>query len=472
MIPCIPQTSGAYPVDAFPNVARKAILELVNNVQSPAELVGPCMLSVLSAVSQQRVKVLLPIGGQARPVSLYVLIVAGSGDRKTTIDNHLYRSVREHDQRIEEEYVRQLHAYERDHRIWASKERRLVRQIAEDEVGDESLRAKLDEHYECEPAKPRLRRKLLQNASERAVIDALAGSGESFSLIADEGGVVLNSPLFSNASFMNKCWDGGPFVLDRANGVSLSVRDARVTASVMVQPEVLDEFSKANWEVWRGSGGFARYLISCPISRKGWRFATTVQAEFSALDEFCQLLSELLEDSTQAQQVLEFDEEAKCVWVNFVNQVEVDIRPNGVLAEIGDFASKVGEITARVAAIFHFFDKSEGHISVGPLRRAIDIVCFHIDEFKRVFDSGSNIPQDQIDAGKIRDYVFRNFWSKGHQCVPRTYLSQNGPVRGKLRFDAALYNLQCQGDFWITVGASKKRYVWFKFNTPPINPIV
>jgi len=327
----------------------------------------------------------------------------------------------------------------------------------------------LDEHHACEPVKPRLRRKLLQNASERAVIDALAGSGESFALICDEGGVVLNSPLFSNASFMNKCWDGGPFVLDRANGVSLSVRDARVTASMMVQPEVLDQFAKANSETLRGSGWFARFLISCPVSLKGWRLASPVQATFSALDEFCQHVSALLDDSSQRHRVFEFDEEAKFAWVNFVNRVEIDIRPNGVLAEIGDFASKVGEITARIAAIFHFFDKSDGSIPIGTLHRAIDVVCFHIDEFKRVFDSGSGIPQDQLDANKIRDYVYRNFWLNGRGFVARNYLLQNGPVRGRSRFDAALDLLLSQGGFWGQVERSKRRLVCFNFALPVIN---
>lgn len=448
-----------YPVEAFPLKAREVINELADNVQAPLDIVALSVLSAMSAVSQARVKVSLPIGGQPKPVSLFILAVAVSGDRKTTVDNLVFRSLREYDNLLQEQYELAMKRYRCEHRVWSAKERYLIRQVNRDDDENESLRTALEAHYEIEPNEPRLQRQVRQNASERAVIDALAGSGESFTLISDEGGVVLRSPLFRNSAFLNKIWDGGPVILDRAHGVSLAAKDTRVTASIMVQPQVLQDFVRDHGETLRGSGFFARFLMSRPQSRQGSRIVLNADFSWPALDKFHEIIASFLAQKDPNDRVLEFDEDAKRLWIDFVNQTEMEIRPGGCLSEINDFASKVGEIVARVAAIFHYFGNQEGCISSDTVKRAIDVVCYHVDEFRKAFDPTAQVPQALLDARKIHDYLHRHCWNNQFYIVDRNYILRNGPVRGKDRFDTALAILCTQGVVFVTCDKKRKRYI-------------
>lgn len=122
-----------YPVDSFPFTARNAIRELARNVQAPIDLVALCVLPVMATVIQDKVKVRLPIGGQPKPVSLFTLVVAVSGDRKTTVDNLVWHPVRENDDKVQKEFEQAMKRYRCEHRIWAAMEHRLIRQAMGDE---------------------------------------------------------------------------------------------------------------------------------------------------------------------------------------------------------------------------------------------------------------------------------------------------------------------------------------------------
>ena len=77
-----------YPTDALPPLLRDAVLEAQAFVQSPAALVACSALSALSLAAQGLANVRRDhqlVG----PVSLYLLAVAESGERKTTCDRIL-----------------------------------------------------------------------------------------------------------------------------------------------------------------------------------------------------------------------------------------------------------------------------------------------------------------------------------------------------------------------------------------------
>lgn len=330
-------------------------------------------------------------------------------------------------------------------------------------MNDKILLDKLAAHYAKEPKKPRLRHQVRQNVSVRALTDALAGSGESLALIADEGGAILGSPLFRNAPVMNQVWGGGPVILDRGHAVSLTAKDTRVTTSIMVQPQVLKDLMIERGEALRGSGFFARFLMSWSHSLQGSRFVSDAEITWPNLEKFHDDVAGFLKQESAneglSDVVLELDKDAKNTWIDFVNQIEGDIRPGGCLSEINDFASKVGEITVRVAAIFHYFGRQEGHISTDTVRRAIDVVCYHIDEFKKIFDPSAQVPQGLLDARKLHSYLHRHCWVNQINSIPRNHVLHDGPVRGKNRFDPALEVLQAQGLVWISIDKSKRRYI-------------
>lgn len=74
-----------YPTYALPPLVRNAIIETQKNTQAPLALVATSALTAMSVSSQNQADVCRP-GNLCGPVNLYSLILADSGERKTTVD--------------------------------------------------------------------------------------------------------------------------------------------------------------------------------------------------------------------------------------------------------------------------------------------------------------------------------------------------------------------------------------------------
>lgn len=81
------QLNQIYPVDAFPRIVREAIDEMHINVKAPVSLIATSALAAMSTTAQEMIMVKSPSGGQPKPVSLYLFVIAESGERKSTVDN-------------------------------------------------------------------------------------------------------------------------------------------------------------------------------------------------------------------------------------------------------------------------------------------------------------------------------------------------------------------------------------------------
>src|SRR5262249_42390785 len=75
------------PVEALPPTVREAVEEACSVIQAPVPLIAGCALSAMSTVIQALVDV-ERMNGLTGPVSLYLLTLAMSGDRKSTADKH------------------------------------------------------------------------------------------------------------------------------------------------------------------------------------------------------------------------------------------------------------------------------------------------------------------------------------------------------------------------------------------------
>jgi len=193
-----------------------------------------------------------------------------------------------------------------------------------------------------------------------------------------------------------------------------------MTVSYMVQSRLFQDLLDRRGDTMRGSGHWARYLIGWPASTQGTRYTYTLEKEWTHLPKFHEKARQLLDAFGRrsdagliTRDVLEFSEDAIAKWISLTNNTESMLQPCGYLSDIKDFASKAVEITGRVAALLHVFSGQEGKISVDTLERAIAIVGWHLEEFKRIFSPGAGIPQEHADALKLEDYLYDNYWCRG-----------------------------------------------------------
>lgn len=450
------QPPPPFPLDAFPVIIRDALIELHQYVEAPWALIGLSVLSGMAATVQGCCKVVLPIGS-VTPCSLFTLVLADSGERKSTVDKLVCQPLLEHDEAIEEAYREQSNSYQFDHEMWKLQRQELVKQIAkaQREGGDvQWLTEKLSAFQHTEPRKPLLKRFILQDASEPAILNAINGEGQSIALMSDEGGIVLNSPAFEKQGVLNKAWDGGPIIFTRAYR-EVSAKDVRLTLSLMVQVAVFQEFLRRRKSVVRGSGFFARFLMCFPLSTIGTRYSENVDRSWEKLGLFHQRMREILAEtqnqSTSKDTILEFDEDAKAAWFQFVNQVEIDIQYGKPFSDIRDYASKSGEMVARIAGIFHVFTGQVGKITCDTLRRAIDIVSFHAYEFQSILSGNLLQPTGERDALSLLQHIVRLSLEKFSIVLDKNYVRQRSGLRKSGQFDWALGELQARGlvTLWI-----------------------
>ncbi|MBP0635904.1 DUF3987 domain-containing protein [Cupriavidus sp. AcVe19-6a] len=462
-------TPPPYPLGAFHLVIKEAAEEVVRYVQAPDALVGMEFLTNMSASAQGLYDVRLPTG-QIRPLSLNLLVVADSGERKTGVHNLVAAPLYEFDRARTTKHEADLGQYELDMRIWEQVDKGLRRQITkltlEGQSIDEVCR-QMFEHSAAKPVKPRGRRIMRQNATERAIMDALEGDGESIAFISDEGEVIIKGGALKQTGVLNKTWDGTQMLtLDRSNGVSIVVRNPRVTVSYMVQRQVLKDLLDRRGDLMRGSGHWARYLIGCPASTQGTRFVYQIDTEWCHLPRFHARMGELLDEwgrridaGAIKRTTLEFSEDAIARWLVLANQVESMLSPFGYLHDFKDFASKALEITSRIAALLHVFSMQEGKISIDTLSRAVDIVDWHIDAFRRLFSADAAIPQEQADAQVLENFLYTQFWCRKLNFAQKNLVLRNGPVRPVSRLDAALRCMEERSQVQVVTGPRRERYI-------------
>lgn len=80
--------SRPFPVHVFPLIIRNAIYEVEQHTQAPRALISASVLGVISLACQNQIDV-CRLSNLRSPVSLFLLTLAESGERKSTVDKLL-----------------------------------------------------------------------------------------------------------------------------------------------------------------------------------------------------------------------------------------------------------------------------------------------------------------------------------------------------------------------------------------------
>lgn len=425
-----------YPIDAFLAVVRDAGRELQQNVQAPDALIGMALVSAITTACQGQIDVKLPTG-RVRPVSQNVLVVAESGERKSTVDSLVFSPF----------YERDVHA--------------VMMHLSESDNERPSKQGK---------ERKKLRITMRQDITSRAIMEALQGEGESIALVSDEGQVLLQGPAMKNLGLLNRLWDAPRILpLSRARRDHVLVLDPRVSVNLMTQQGPLQEYIEKHGNRARQSGHWARYLVGWPASTMGYRAVNHGEASWSCLQTFHARIDELLGkqasmrvDGPVEREIIEFSDNAKDRWFSLANQTEWMLRPGEFLYDINDFASKVMEILARLAATIHYFAGEAGGVTLDTLERAFVIVNWHVNEYKRLFSVEFAMPQERVDAQCVATYLRTHVWRGigSDSFVAKNHLLRCGPVRTRDRLDPALGMLEYMNAIRIEIAPKdKRRYV-------------
>lgn len=464
-----------YPLDALPHTLRAAIDEVHGYIKSPVSLVAASALSALSLAGQGQCNVRR--GDRLEgPVSLYLLSVADSGERKSTADSFFMSPIREFQREQREVAEPAVKAHESDMQAWEASvkgvQAAITKLASKGEHADEE-RQQLRRLHDSKPEAPRLCKMFYTDAGPEALGHDLAHRWPTGALISAEAGAVFGShgmrgdAILRMLATLNSLWSGESLDTSRRTSESFSLEGVRLTVGLMVQDEALNDFFKQSGRLARGSGFLARFLLTWPESTQGRRLYEKPPTHWPALSAFHRRIRALLDaplpwDERQTRidpTAIALNAEAQAVWASFHDSVEVELGNGGEYRDLRDVASKTADNAARLAALFHLLDHGpQGEIGRETFEQGALLAAWHLHEARRFFGELA-LPQDQADAVRLDawavDYCQRNRTT----CVPTREAQRTGPVRNADRLTAAL-NLLEELDRVQLRREGKKRSMW------------
>lgn len=390
-----------YPLDALPDGLRAAVGDVHATTQAPLAMVATGALTALSLAGQAHVNV-------ARnkrltgPVSLFALVLAESGERKSTVDNFFTQAIRDYEAVQAEAMKPEVEAYQADLQAWGARKAGVMEAIKKAAKGGNpstEFENTLRDIEQTKPKAPKVPELTYGDATPEALTHGLAKNWPSGGVVSSEAGTVFGShgmsadAVMRNLSALNVLWDGGVHKVSRRSVESFTTRNARLTVSLQVQYPVLAGFMGKAGELARGSGFLARFLVAWPESTQGTRQYQEPDYVLAGLAGFNARITQLLTEPVPfdetgdgvAPAMLEFSPEAKQVWVKMYDLIESQLAPLGSLAVVKDVASKTADNAARVAALLHLYESgTTGAISAQAMQSACRIAMWHLGESRRL----------------------------------------------------------------------------------------
>ncbi|WP_329740745.1 DUF3987 domain-containing protein [Dyella sp. A6] len=308
--------------------------------------------------------VIHPSDGTQEPLSLFSLVVAGP----TTGKSRTYRKT--HQAHLEED--------RRRHTSYLAVQKGAAITHASDTKGRQA---------------DRVRWVSLQNVTNRALIEALEGIGESTAVASDEGQNILSSDLFKHhLDTCNSLYDGSKVMLNRARGQSVIATDASLVALVMVQPDIFGTYLRKYGEYARGVGFIARTLFTIATPPQCLSLEVRPGSDSSLVQYHSRVESLLREQRARAEsgqvqrEPLQFTPEASALFTSLALEQAQNTRTR--YAHMEDAANRALQNVIRLAAIMHAFNGEPGHIPAATLLAAYHMVQWHLAHFSVLFPTG------------------------------------------------------------------------------------
>ncbi len=465
-----------YPLSCLPSILADGVSGIIGKVQCPEGLAANSVLAAAALVAQAHVNV-PTLGGSDGPVSLFIITVAQSGERKSTADNLAMKPIKEWERKrvkegmeADEAYRRASLAYHEATKVAISKAKR-----KDGGGGSQEAIARAQEdvgHPPCPPIRPNL---LCDEPTVEGLWLLLSEGLGTTGIFSAEGGAFVGGHAMSadnrlkSGALLSQMWDGEALRRVRVSGIGAPLYDRRVSMHLMGQPDAMAGF--VSNPTLRDQGLLARFLWSLPKSTMGGRFQQNVSEEAeNKLSRYQRAIMECLDLPIPrnegdvracAPRTLKLSTDALNVVRSFADDVERALQPGGKFVTIPGLAAKLAEQALRLAGIFAFVsDPKSWEIDKNAMKNACQLALWHGDEALRLFNASSPSPEIK-SAEALRVWLI----NQTEIQIRRSRMITYGPncVRDAKALDAALKFLEEKG--WVKK-LSDRPAIWTVWRKP------
>lgn len=405
-----------YPVQALGGILGPAVERMAEVIGVPQALAAQSVLAASALATQGHAG--LQLDGRNYPLSLYLITVAASGDRKTAADRCALLPARQWEREQWQRYREQLARY-----------RAAQRQAQRIKPGDPEPANGMS--LEAEPSAPRL---ITTDPTIEALIKGLCHDLPSMGLFCDEGGQFLGSSTMSRdnrlkaVTTLSSLWDGSP--IDRARsmvGESLRAYDRRLSLHLMLQPYLAMQLLSD--PLLQGQGILGRCLMTWPTSLAGQRSYQAVDlSKDAALKRYHHRLSALFyqpwslsADGALQLSPLTLSPLARRRWIDLHDAIEAQLGEFGELTSVRPSGSKAADNLLRVAGILAVVEESSV-VEVDHIQRASALVGYYLTEIQRLTEQ-EPVCRVKEEADRLLRWLQVKDWKR----FSIRELNRNGP---------------------------------------------
>ena len=445
-----------YPVHAL-GPLREAVEAVQGMTQAPVAIPAQSALAVASLAVQGFADV-ETLGG-TRPLSLYALTIARSGERKSACDAPFMAALRAHEEEQAKAQRDEMRRWTNAHDIWKGERDRILTE-AKKGKGEKRAAAEADlEALGQEPEAPPSADRTVTEPTFEGLTKLFAHGQPSLGLFSDEGGQFLGGHAMNSdnrqktlAAF-NDLWQGNPIRRTRAGDGHATLYGRRLAVHLMVQPSVARGFMADPQAA--DTGFLPRFLICEPPSAIGTRMQIDTRRDDSALNNFGRRLHAILEKGMPMDEktrelkprVLVLAPEARALLARFADVIEAAQAPGGDLAHITGTASKAAEQAGRIAGVLTLWrDLQAPKVEACDMADAIDLAQFYLSEASRL--ASAALVSAEIDrADALRKWLLES-WPHAEITVRDVVRLGPNSLRESPKARVALCILEKHG--WLT----------------------
>ncbi len=270
-------TYGAITIQkAIEDVIRNYVSAVAEHSQTAPDMAAVISLGVLATCLQGKYRI-EGTPGYCEPLSLYTVVIAAPGERKSSVMRDMTTFLYEYEQEYNKAHsmeIRENHLQRESlERQISGLQKKLERKESREmELELRQLQEQLEETPELKPV-----RFFADDCSSEALISLMAANNGVFSVISTEGGIFdIMAGRYSNKSNIDvwlKGHCGDAIYVDRMTREAECIMHPALSAILSIQPSVLDEIMSNT--TMTGRGLIARFLYASPPSRIGSRVFRT-----------------------------------------------------------------------------------------------------------------------------------------------------------------------------------------------------
>ena len=422
-----------FPLDALGPILAPAARSIAEIVQVPEALAGNSVLAAAALAAQPHANV-QTLGG-ARPLSLFILTIAGSGDRKTSADAVALEPIRQHERAMHKEYTAQM----REWNLQQEAQKLDLKKARGESEDGAAYREKLAAvETDPPPRKPWL---VCSEPTAEGLVRSLADGQHAQGIFTDEGGQFIGGHGMSEESelrtiaMLSRLWQGDR--IDRVRATDrehLTLYGRRLSMHLLVQPDVGARM--LGKPLYRGQGFLARWMIAAPESLAGTRMHNPdrpAPEDDPRITRYWSALAALLgRTANENREVggldppcLALTPETRTLLAGAYDEMELAQRKDGELDGIREWASKAAEHACRIAGVLALVSDREAHcVDADAMAGALALVQHYMGEYDRLLGT-ADLPENIRRAVALLEWLR----AKRLRTVTARQVTQYGPGR-------------------------------------------